>query len=175
MLFLKFKRILLVAIFTNSFGQETSFSVPQCVVILRYVEENFPCRGVLKISHGFVYVDLDDKYVHKLITFLTQDGFKEPPYFGNTDLVGAHITVASPEETERYRLKEIQECGDVIPFTLKRCEVVHPPKWKEIDELYLIVVESPELDKIRKKYGLPKQEYDFHITIGVKPKVAHSA
>jgi hypothetical protein len=57
----------------------------------------------------------------------------------------------------------------------KGCKVVHPPKWKEMDEVYFVEVESPELDRLRKKYGLPKREYEFHITIGVKPKVAQAA
>ena len=80
-----------------------------------------------------------------------------------------------PEEATKYGVKEIKECGEMISFVPKKCQVVHPPRWKEIDEVYFIVVDAPQLDQIREKYGLPKREYDFHITIGVKPKMAKAA
>ena len=57
-----------------------------------------------------------------------------------------------------------------ISFTLKECQIVHPLRLKEIDEVYLITIESPELDTIRQELELPKKKYDFHITIGMKPK-----
>ena len=63
----------------------------------------------------------------------------------------------------------------MISFIPKKCQVVHPPGWKEVDQVYFIVVDAPWLDQIREKYGLPKSKYAFHITIGVKPKMAKSA
>jgi hypothetical protein len=38
-----------------------------------------------------------------------------------------------------------------------------------MSEVYFVVVEAPELDRIRAKYGLPQRLYPFHITIGAKP------
>lgn len=147
-------------------AQETSI----CPVILGYALQELPNWGVLKNSEGFIYVDLDDSYVHKLVTFIQKDGFEEPPYFGSPNLVGAHITVIYPDEVEKYGINDIQECGKTIHFTPKDCKIVRPPNWEEIDEVYFIVIDAPELDEIREKYGLPKREYDLHITIGVKPK-----
>ncbi|MCB1108259.1 MAG: hypothetical protein KDK44_01235 [Chlamydiia bacterium] len=149
--------------------------ISSCPQILTYIENHLPLQGILKKSGDFIYVDLDDGYVHKLIPFIEKDGFQPPPYFGSSDLVGAHITVVYPAEVHKYKIKDIQECGEKIHFSLKTCQIVHPPRWEGIDEIYLIVVDSPELDKIRQRYGLPKKEYNFHITIGVKPKVALAA
>ena len=163
----------LIALFTLSFAEE--ISAPSCSAILSYVEQNLPHHGTLKNSDGFVYVDLDDDYIHKLIPFIQQDGFQEPPYFGDGGLVGAHISVMDSEETAKYGIKEIKEYGEEISFIPQECQVVHPLKWKKMDEVYFIVVEAPELDEIRGKYGLPKREYAFHITVGVKPKMAKSA
>ena len=86
-----------------------------------------------------------------------------------TILVGAHITVMYSDEIKKYGVERIQECGETIYFIPKECQIVHPPKWQEIDEVYFVVVEAPELDRIREKYRLPKRKYEFHITIGVKP------
>lgn len=146
-----------------------------CHQILTYIENHLPLCGILKKSGDFIYVDLDDEYVHKLIPFIEKDGFQAPPYFGSSDLVGAHITVIYPGEVQKYKIENFKECGEKICFSLKACQIVHPPRWEGIDEIYLIVIDSPELDKIRQKYGLPEKEYNYHITIGVKPKVAHAA
>ena len=80
-------------------------------------------------------------------------------------------------EANNYGLGEVEECGKLIIFTPKQCQVVHPPKWKNKLEksLYLITVEAPKLDRIRKKYGLPRREYEFHITVGIKPKMSKAA
>jgi hypothetical protein len=126
----------------------------------------------LRHSDGFTYVDLDDEYIHKLVTFIRDDGFEEPPYFGRPDLIGAHITVVYPEEVIQYGIGSIEECGTTIEFTLKGCEIVVPPKWKTVSEVYFVAVDAPALDEIRRKYGLSKRAYDFHITIGVMPKDA---
>ena len=126
-----------------------------------------PHSGNLEILENFVYVAVDDAYIHDLVHWIEPDGFEEPPYFG-PGLVGAHITVISPEEMQKHGVRKIDEIGQTIRFTPRLCKVAHPGRWKEVEEVYFIEVESPELDQIRAKYGLPKQQYAFHITVGVK-------
>lgn len=137
-----------------------------CPLVMDYIESQLPHCGVLKREGDFVYVDVDDDYVHQLIGLIGGNDFQEPPYFGEPGLVGAHISVIYSEEACN---REISECGQMIHFTPKGCEIVQPAKWGEMKEVYLIFVDAPELDKLREKYGLPKREYPFHITIGVKP------
>lgn len=141
-----------------------------CPKILGYAKKHLPEDGILKSSQEFVYVDIDDAYIHHLISFLKEDGFEEPEYFGTPDLVGAHITVIYPHEIKEYGMKHIAECGKRISFSPKECKMAHPPKLESIENVYFIVVDAPELDRIRKKYGLPHREHDFHITIGIKRK-----
>lgn len=167
-------RILLVAlawIGSACWAQEAS-SWPK---ILEYAQSRLPHEGILKSSQGFVYVDVDDAFIYKLLPFIQEGGFEAPPYFGRSDLVGAHITVIYPDEVKKYGIKKIRETEEVISFTPKTCQIVHPQKWHDIDEVFLLVVDAPELDLIREKYGLPRREYDFHITIGIKPKMVKSA
>src|ERR1700722_17610094 len=87
---------------------------PFCATVLQSAQTEFSNSGVLKNSEGFVYIDLDDDSVHKLVALIEKKGFVEPPYFGNADLVGAHISVVYPDEMEKYHIDEIQECGEVI-------------------------------------------------------------
>lgn len=147
-------------------------AISPCPQVMNYIQHQLPHHGVLKFSDGFVYVDISDDYIHELIHFVGAD-FQEPPYFGRPELVGAHITVIYPGEVKKYKIRAIQESGEIISFTPKTCQIVHPPHWEGIQEVYFVTVEAPDLEKLRKKYGLPKQEYDFHITIGVKPEPTH--
>lgn len=165
------KHLLLILLCSVAIAKED----PSCAPMLDYIQKNMQTSGTLRNANGFVYVDVDDAYVHELIQFIQKEGFEEPPYFDGPGLVGAHITVVYPEEMKKYGVKSIEECGTSIYFTPRTCQIVHPPRWQEIDEVYFIVVDAPQLDNLRKKYGLPKREYDFHITIGVKPKAAKSA
>lgn len=138
-----------------------------CEKISEYIFKNLPEYGVLKQdSYGFVYVDVDDRYIQNLITFLEDEGYEKPPYFGR-GLHGAHISVIYVNEADYYSIDKIEEAGTTINFKVKGCKIVSPPsKPNELD--YLVIVEAPVLNKIRKKYGLAKPLYDFHITIGKK-------
>ena len=166
MLLFRYLCVALICVFSGCIAEEA----PATPKVLHYVQDHLPKSGVLKLSEGFLYVDVDDAYIHKLISFIEEQGYEEPPYFGGPEMAGAHISVVYAEESKEYGLGEIEECGMTIAFTPKECQVVHPSKWKKVEAVYLIVVEAPELDRIRVKYGLPKREYDFHITVGIKPK-----
>jgi hypothetical protein len=148
---------------------------PACSQIIEYIFDNFTEAGELKQDdRGFVYVDLDDQYVYKLNEFIKDQGFEIPPYFG-PNMYGAHISVVYSKESEKYQLGEIAEVGSTIYFRPVGCKTVPPGSWADVEEVYVITVDAPILDKIRKKYGLPKSTYDFHITIGVKYKEKSAA
>jgi len=152
---------------STAFAQETSISEAE---ILQYIEANLPCEGILRREDDFIYLDLDDEYIHALIALIEEEGFQEPPYFSAPYLAGAHISVIYSDEIQDYQLSEIEEMGMRLGFMPRKCLIVHPSDWKEIDQVFCIVVEAPELDEIRVRYGLPMRRYEFHITIGVKPK-----
>jgi hypothetical protein len=160
--------ITLLCLCVHCFGLE----VPYGSQVMDYVENNLAHCGVLKMTETFVYVDVDDAYINTLISLIEKEGFEKPPYFGNPYTEGAHISVMYNDEVAKYKIMNIPECGEVIYFTPKTCKIVHPVTWRAMDEVYLITVDAPELEKIRKKYGLPLNQFEFHITIGVKPKAA---
>ncbi|MBX7066223.1 MAG: hypothetical protein K1X28_03225 [Parachlamydiales bacterium] len=124
-------------------------------------------QGTLgQCEDGFVYLDLDDAFVHDLVKYIEPDGFVEPPYFDKTGLIGAHISVFYAKEAPQGLIEEL---GQTYSFTPTHCMAVQPLHWDGIEEVYIIEVESPELDALRAKYGLQPWEFGFHITIGVKP------
>jgi len=125
--------------------------------------------GPLKRSNDFLYVDVDDAWIHAVAPLIKEEGFTKPPYFGN-DLVGAHISVAFPAEINNGQ--EIIECGTKIDFIPRGCAIVRLNKpsthLPNVTEVYVLIVDAPTLDQIREQYQLPKLPYPFHITLGVK-------
>ncbi len=137
-------------------------------IIVHFAEKELPNWGVICCDNGFVYLKIDDKYVHTLLPFIKKENFQSPPYFSGTDRVGAHITIIYPYEMAQYGITSIEEAGVKAYFRVIDCKIVSPPSWQEDERAYLVGVESSLLDSLRKKYGLPNKKYDFHITIGVR-------
>lgn len=115
---------------------------------------------------SFVYLDIVDTIV--LSAQLPSDDFVVPPYFGKEGLIGAHISVIYPHEHPNCTVSKIHELGKTIAITPLEYQTVHPPHWKGVEAVYILTFESPELDTIREKYGLPKMEHPYHLTLAIK-------
>ena len=130
--------------------------------VVNYANEHLPQEGILKIKKdGFVYLKVDDNYIHALFPLLNlkDQGYKEPPYFRSPDAPGAHVSVFY--ENENVRPEEI---GQVFKFELKDIIEVRAGR----DASYAIFqIDAPELEALREKYGLASklQGHEFHISI----------
>lgn len=133
--------------------------------IVDYAKENLPLEGQLLIkSEGFVYLKVDDEYIHTLFPLLEleENGYKKPPYFRSKEAPGAHISIF-------YEKEHIfpEEIGQYFRFQLKQIVIVKPSK----DTSYAVLqVEAPELEKLRKKYGLSPKLFghEYHISLAKK-------
>lgn len=127
-----------------------------------------------KTDDGFIYVKLSNDVIHGLFTMLDDEGIEKPPYFSKSKMgkgIGAHISAISNEELEE---KEIKEIGKEISFELGEVKSTNPAGWYNMERVWFVTVKSPELEKLRKRYDLPKTYknlgHDFHITFAVKKK-----
>lgn len=133
--------------------------------VLKYAQEHLPMEGQLIVkSDGFGYLKVDDDYIHALFPMLglKEDGFKEPPYFRTDEAPGAHISVFYVNENIIP-----EEVGQYFRFELKQIVIVKPSK----DMSYAVLqVVSPELEKLREKYGLSSKLFghDYHISLAKK-------
>ena len=93
---------------------------------------------------------------------LEEEGFREPPYFRTPEAPGAHISVFYVDE--HIHPKEV---GQTFHFKLNDIVIVHPSRTASYAVLQF---EAPELEALRKKYGLsPKLHgYEFHISLAKK-------
>lgn len=133
--------------------------------VVEYAKQNLPLEGQLIMkSDGFAYLKVDDEYIHTLFPMLglEEEGFKKPPYFRSNEAPGAHISVFYVNE---HIFPE--EIGQTFSFELKQMALVKPAQ----NTSYAVLqVDAPELETLRKKYGLSPKLFghDFHISIAKK-------
>ncbi len=122
-------------------------------------------EGILKEKNGYIYLKLDDQYIHSLYPIIQNFDNKaqKPPYFRTPDAVGSHISVMYEKETENLKIEEIGKKFDFVVNDLKFVE----SKGKRY---YVLRVKSLGLEQLRLKYGLTKllNGFQYHITIAVK-------
>lgn len=138
--------------------------------ILTHVRNTFPSTGVLKINeHGFVYLDVSDEIIFDLFAILDNPNTTIPPYFEN-NLCGAHISVVLASEVRLNA--HIDLIGKEVPFSITGCYSVEPENWNEVERVWFLTVDAPELSRIRIKLGLePKlMHHDFHITFAIQKR-----
>jgi hypothetical protein len=81
----------------------------------------------------------------------------------------------SPDDIEKVGGPEkITERGKSYTYTLGRIYSVEPDGWPGVSKVWYIKAHSPELQELRRSYGLsglPKNgEFDFHITVAVRKR-----
>ena len=127
--------------------------------------EKLPKTGILKQRKNYVYLALDNQYIHSLYPIIENFDNKsqKPPYFRKDDPIGSHVSVMYEKETENLNIEEVNRSFN---FTLNKLKLVES-KGKSY---YVLEIESPELEKLRLKYGLTKllNGFKFHITVAIK-------
>lgn len=101
---------------------------------------------------------------------LREVGIELPP--NSTGRFNAHISVLRPEEIEQVGgPQKFSEWGHTFHYTLGPVRTAHPAGWDEMSKVWFIEIKSPELEKLRKAYGLPPHpKFPFHCTIAVRRK-----
>lgn len=124
--------------------------------------------GQLKLKgNGFVYLDVDNAYVDDSVTLLPIEGPFNPVSTQRRQM-GAHISVIYEDEMIGHGIWELAQAGEWFHFEVKELRYVDRISSKGKERLWLLAVDAPGLQRLRRSYGLkPKlQGYDFHITIG---------
>ena len=118
--------------------------------------------GFLKENNGFFYLEVDYDYINRLYPLLKKLNNKiEKPIYPENNLL-AHVSVIYENENPSIKVEEINKKFDFVITGIKTVTS------KNI-QYHMIVLESPDLEALRTKYGLTEllQGYKFHITIGL--------
>lgn len=123
-------------------------------------------------SNGWALLSVPNAIVHGVFDTLGEPGAELPP--GNDDgRFNAHISVMRPEEIEEYLTEpgKLTERGHSFRYSLGHLKSFVPAGWPEMSKCWAIEVKSPELEKLRKSYGMPPlPKYPFHATVAVRKK-----
>lgn len=121
---------------------------------------------------GWVMLRVPNALVRGAFDALDEQGAQLALHNGK---LNAHISVIRPDEVESLGgVDKISERGHHFHYTLGPVKEVEPAGWPEMSKVWFIEVKSPELENLRKSYGLsnlPKDgEHQFHITVAVRKK-----
>jgi hypothetical protein len=163
----------LLLTFSNGFASEQiayapnkhALYIPHAKTIIQRAQNNLPHYGVLTEGNdGYIYLKVDDDYINHLFPILSNREYTKPPYFRRPNSPGAHISVIYVDE--RQQTGEITEVGQTYSFKIVGLNAVPSKTLKYI----VLEVNSPELENLRKKYGLSPllKNHEFHITIAKK-------
>jgi hypothetical protein len=128
--------------------------------------------GQLHLSpSGWLLLSVPNPLVRGVFAAMHEPGLELPPGPSGGPM-NAHITVMRPEElTQIGGADLVTERGKQYHYTLGRLYAVAPTGFQDVAKAYVIRVHSPELQTLRRSYGLSSLPndgaYDFHITVGV--------
>lgn len=133
----------------------------------------YALAGKLYLSNsGWLMLSVPNALAKGAFDALHEPGVELPPN-GPDASFNAHISVARPEELAAIGGGDkISERGHTFRYNLGRVKTAAPAGWPEMSRVWFIEVKSPELEQLRKSYGLsakPKDnEYEFHISFAVR-------
>lgn len=122
-----------------------------------------PNQGVLKQKeNGFVYLDVSNEFITTIAPQIDQPGLLRVSPTASRS-VGAHISVF--HENENIVPSEL---NTPFSFGVKEIRSFTLHTRDGLKKLWVIAVNSPELENLREKYGCSSKlkGHDFHITLG---------
>lgn len=135
---------------------------------------SFSLSGRLYASKsGWILLSVPNAVIRGLFDAIDEPGI-ELPYHTDGSL-NAHISVMRPAEIEGIGgVDAVSERGHTFHYTLGRLKTVEPAGWGEMSRVWFVEVYSPELQTLRKTYGLTPlpndNKFQFHITVATRKK-----
>lgn len=136
-------------------------------------EVSYDMHGKLYLSAtGWLLLSVPNDLARGVFNTLSAPGIELP-----TDIEGkfnAHISVMKSEEIESVGgPNRITERGHDFSYRITNFKTVEPKTWEGVSKVWMLEVKSPELEQLRKSYGLtplPNEDHQFHITVAIRKK-----
>lgn len=133
----------------------------------------YSLSGTLYLAKtGWLLLAVPNALARGVFSAMNEPGVELPPA-GDDGQFNAHVSVMSPEDVALIGGPDkITERGKQFAYTLGRLYSVEPDGWPGMAKVWYIKVHSPELQTLRRSYGLSGLphggEYDFHVSVAVK-------
>jgi hypothetical protein len=149
--------------------------VADALAIFKAAADRPTLKGKLYLSKsGFLLLSVPNAVGRGAFKALHEAGVELPPST-NGEGYNAHITVARDTEVEQIGASKITERGRDFSYSLGQIKDFNPSGWAEMNRCWVIQVKSPELEKLRRSYGLPAlptkpdgTAMQFHCTFAVR-------
>lgn len=131
--------------------------------------------GTLYLSgSGWILLQVPNALVRGVYAAMHEPGAELPPS-GDDGRLNAHVSVFRKEELDAIGGGEkVTERGKQFKYSIGRLMSVVPETWSEMNRVWFLTVHSPELQALRRSYGLSSLpndgKYDFHITVAARRK-----
>lgn len=124
-------------------------------------------------SSGWIMLSAPNAFLRGIFSSLHVPGVELPT--NDKGLFNAHITVMRPEEVARIGgIDKIRERGRHFSYQLGPIRSVEPEGWPEVERCWFVSIISPELENLRKSYGLAPlpdgNRKRFHATFAVRKR-----
>lgn len=123
-------------------------------------------------NSGWLLLEVPNALARGVFLSLSEPGAQLPLKDG---VFNAHISVMTPGEVESIGgADRINERGDVFNYNIGSLKSVTPRSWSGISKTWFVEVQSPNLKKLRKSYGLTPtpqrgdKSIPFHITVAIR-------
>jgi hypothetical protein len=139
-------------------------------------ELSYALQGQLYASgDGWLLLRVPNALVRGLFAALVEPGLELPPYGDEPGMLNAHISVMRPEELESLGgVDKITERGRSYHYTTGALRTFVPAGWPAMSRVWALEIRSPELEALRRSYGLSSlphdNKYAFHVTVAVRRK-----
>lgn len=120
-------------------------------------KETLDLKGTLKMTpDGFVYLKVDNAFFDIITPCFKSEGGQIPPFFERYFNPGAHIGVMTRDEVFINSLKgSLDELDQSFPFSIKGCSKIELSQASPYEYIWVLHIESIELEWLREKYHLP--------------------
>lgn len=130
-----------------------------------------------KTDKNWVMLSVPNALVRGAFDALHEIGAELP--LNSEGRLNGHISVFRPDEIEQIGgADKLTELGHQYHYTLGPLKTCEPDGWKDVAQVWMLEVRSPELSKLRRSYGLSDlPKYPFHLTIAKRMKgtIAHNS
>jgi hypothetical protein len=138
-------------------------------------ESTIALGGRLYMSKsGWLLLTVPNAFIRSLYASLNELGVELPTKDTNDPAspVNAHISVMNADEVAAIGGPDvITERGKVYHYQLGKVKTTTPDGWDGVSKVWFVEVYSPELQTLRKSYGLsPLPRYPFHITFAIRKR-----
>ena len=120
---------------------------------------------------GWLLLSVPNTLVRGVFSAMKEPGIELPSHSDGT--LEAHISVMSKQDVDGLGGPDvITERGKTFSYSLGQMYTVKPTTWANVSRVWYLKVISPELQTLRKSYGLTPfpndNKYDFHVTVAIR-------